>query len=172
MSNTAKEELGSNPMDIRNSIKTLQTALVNLCFSTAGLAIATTKTKVKIATAFKALIDGALVTKAITDNAYTLAGTVTNAKFNVFVLTLNAAGTCTPRMGTEGATLSAVLWPQLSAGEIVIGYVIVNPTGTGNFVGGTTDLDDATVVPNAVYVNTPYPFNPNVIALPSGYVEA
>ena len=39
-------------------------------------------------------------------------------------------------------------------GEVVIGYVIINPTGTGNFVGGTTELDDSTVVPNAVFVNT------------------
>ena len=34
--------------------------------------------------------------------------------------------------------------------------------GTGNFVGGTTALDDATVIPTAVYVNTPCVFAPYV----------
>jgi hypothetical protein len=47
----------------------------------------------------------------------------------------------------------------------MIGFVIVNPTGTGDFVGGTTDLDDATVAPNAVYVNTPFPILPGLQAL-------
>jgi hypothetical protein len=41
----------------------------------------------------------------------------------------------------------------LPSTEAVFGILIVNPTGTGNFVGGTTDLDDGTVAPNAVYLN-------------------
>lgn len=41
--------------------------------------------------------------------------------------------------------------------------MIINPTGTGDFVGGTTALDDATVVPNAVYLNGNIgPFDPSV----------
>lgn len=84
-----------------------------------------------------------------------LAGTVTNAKFNVFAFYVDAAGTLTSAMGTEGATLTAVVFPTVATTKAVIGFVIINPTGTGNFVGGTTALDDATVVPNAVYVNTP-----------------
>jgi len=48
----------------------------------------------------------------------------------------------------------------------MIGFAIINPTGTGNFVGGTTPLDDATVVPNAVYIDTPYPLDPvNMLSL-------
>ena len=94
-----------------------------------------------------------------------LAGTVTNAKFNVFAFTVNAAGTLATRMGVEGATLGGITFPTIPDGEVVIGYVIINPTGTGNFVGGTTVLDDATVVPNAVYVNTPFPFIPGAETL-------
>ena len=41
--------------------------------------------------------------------------------------------------------------------------MIINPTGTGNFVGNTTALDDVTVVPNAVYVNTIGAFDPTVL---------
>jgi hypothetical protein len=68
-------------------------------------------------------------------------------------------------MGTEAATLGGVVFPTIADGSAVIGFVIVNPTGTGNFVGGTTELDDATVEPNAVYVNTPYPFLPGMETL-------
>ncbi len=94
-----------------------------------------------------------------------LSGTVTNAKFNVFVLSLAADGTVTATMGTEGATIGAVVFPALPASDVMIGFVIINPTGTGNFVGGTTELGDATVAPNAVYVNTPFCINPNAMAI-------
>lgn len=86
-----------------------------------------------------------------------LSGTVTHAKFNVFVLTVKDDGTGTQTkkttMGTEAATRAAVVFPVIPADEAVLGYIEINPTGTGNFVGGTTVLDDATVVPNAAYVN-------------------
>jgi len=131
--------------------------------NTAGLAIGTAKPKVLIANTIYAIIDGALVKKTTAE--IVLSGTVTNAKFNVYVLTMIADGTVTATMGTEGASLGAVVFPAVPTNSVVIGFVIVNPTGTGNFVGGTTNLDDETVVPNAVYVNTPFPFNINAIAL-------
>jgi hypothetical protein len=56
--------------------------------------------------------------------------------------------------------LAAVVWPATVAGKTVVSYTIINPTGTGNFVGGTTALDDGTVVPNAVYVPVVGPFDP------------
>lgn len=154
------------PDQIAQIIRNIQTTLCDFVMTTAGLAIGTTTTKAKIATAFKAMIDGAYVHKAITDDAFTLSGTVVNAKFNVYVLTINASGTCTARMGTDGATRALVAWPAIPAGEVVVGFIEINPTGTGNFVGGTTALTDATVVPNAVYVNTPFQFNPGMLSLP------
>ena len=81
-------------------------------------------------------------------------GTVTNAKFNVFVYTVNSAGTKALTMGTEAATESAVKWPNINPEHAILGFIKINPTGTGNFVGGTTALDDATVVPNAQYIPT------------------
>ncbi len=47
-----------------------------------------------------------------------------------------------------------MVFPTVPTNEAVLGFVEINPTGSGNFVGGTTALDDGTVVPNAVYVNT------------------
>lgn len=105
------------------------------------------------------VVDGVPCTLAAADCA-ALSGTVTNAKFNVFVFTVEADGTLHTRMGTEAASLAAVTWPTIPDGEVVFGFVIVNPTGTGNFVGGTTDLDDATVVPNAKFADVNSVFAP------------
>ena len=100
--------------------------------------------------------------KKTTADCAALAGTVTAAKFNVFVFTVNVSGTLHTYMGTEGAALVNVVFPAIPDGEVVIGFVIVNPTGTGNFVGGTTVLDDATVAPNAAYVDTIGTFLPEL----------
>jgi hypothetical protein len=89
-----------------------------------------------------------------------LSGTVVNATFNVFCFFVDSGGTVTSAMGTAGASLAAVQFPQFPVKKTMIGFVIINPTGTGNFVGGTTALDDATVVPNAVYVSPSGGFDP------------
>lgn len=82
-----------------------------------------------------------------------LSGTVTNGKFNIFAFRIATNGTTvTSAMGTESATLQGVLYPTAgSAALSTLGVVMIHPTGTGNFVGGTTALDDATVIPNARY---------------------
>ena len=137
--------------------------------STAGLVIkaggsALVKTG---ATAFVALtnngIANILVTKAAATDMAALVGTVVNATFNVFVYYIDNAGTLTSAMGTAGATLSAVTFPPTPQGKAIVGFTIINPTGTGNFVGGTTAIDDATVVPNAVHVSPLGAFDPTVI---------
>lgn len=149
---------------LRTVIGTIQSVLVDQIFNSGALAIgSSSKPKVKIVSTVYALI-GAVVVKKTTAEVV-ISGTVTNAKFNVYVLSMDAAGTVTATMGTEGATLGAVVLPATPTGNVVLGFVIVNPTGTGSFVGGTTDLDDATVVPNAVYVNTVGPFQPNLTNL-------
>lgn len=95
-----------------------------------------------------------------------LVGTVTNALFNVYVFSVDKAGTTYVQMGTEGVTEAGIKFPPLDPTRAVIGYIVVNPTGTGNFVGGTTALDDATVVPNVVYINVIGAFDPN-LTIPS-----
>lgn len=90
-------------------------------------------------------------------------GTVTNAKFNVFVYTVNSAGTKALTMGTEAATEAAVKWPKINTEHAILAFIKINPTGTGNFVGGTTALDDATVVPTAQYVPTVGMSFPNAV---------
>lgn len=142
----------------------LQRLASAVCLNSPGLAIGTSSKKaVKVANTTYAYVEGVLVKKTTAEVA--LSGTVTNAKFNVFLITMNSAGTLASQMGTEASTIGGVVFPTVSEGLAVLGFAIVNPTGTGDFVGATTDLDDATVVPNAVYINTSYPFLPGLETL-------
>lgn len=115
------------------------------------------------ASAWYGIVAGTLVTKGAATDMAALSGTVTNAKFNVFCYFVDAAGTLTSQMGTEGATLAALKFPAFVPTKTLIGFTIINPTGTGNFVGGTTALDDVTVVPNAVHLSTVGSFDPTVL---------
>lgn len=99
------------------------------------------------------IVQGKVVKKTAATDMAALSGTVTNAKFNYFAFYVDVAGNLTTLMGTEGATLAAAKLPDPQVQKTMIGFIIVNPTGTGNFVGGTTALDDATVVPNVVYID-------------------
>lgn len=117
---------------------------------------------VKAGSAFYAMANGVLVTKAANTDMAALSGTVTNATFNVFAFYIDSAGTLTSLMGTAGASLALVKLPEPPQGKAMVGFTVINPTGTGDFVGGTTALDDATVVPNAAYVNTVGAFDPSV----------
>ena len=81
------------------------------------------------------------------------AGTVTADMFNVFVYTVNSAGTTALTMGTEAATEAAVKWPKINPEHAILAFIKINPTGTGPFVGNSTPLDDPTVVPNTQYIS-------------------
>lgn len=169
MSNSVAKDV-SAPADIRTAFVTIQQMLANFVLTNPTLAIkGAGEGLAKNTEPFYAIVDGTVVLVADNTDMAALAGTVTADKFNVYVFSIDSAGTPYTQMGTEGDTLGAVVFPVIPTNRAVVGFVIINPTGTGNFVGGTTDLDDATVVPNAVYVNTPYPFNPLVMALPKGY---
>lgn len=132
--------------------------------NSAGLVISGTTTLAKIgASDFYALATGVTVKVAAATNMAALVGTVVNGTFNTFCFFVDAAGTLTSAMGTAGATLAAMVYPQFPEGKALIGFIIINPTGTGNFVGGTTGLSDGTVVPNTVYINATSGFDPYVL---------
>lgn len=142
--------------------------LGNRNISSPGLVIKTGGSAiVKAGSAFDAILSdgkiGRLIVKAANTDMAALAGTVVNATHNVFAFFIDKSGTLTSAMGIAGASAAAVTFPPVPAGKACLGYIRVNPTGTGNFVGGTTALDDATVVPNVVYVNIVGPFDPTII---------
>lgn len=141
-------------------IKRFNASSDNVLLNSGALAIKTASSAiVKTASAVYAMVNDVLVTKAASDMA-ALVGTVINATFNVFVFHMTSGGVLATSMGTAGATLGAVKMPAIPLDSVVLGMVVVNPTGTGNFVGGTTALDDVTVVPNAAYINTVGAFKP------------
>ena len=161
MSRTRSIEFPNTETEFEDLFDKIQRALSAVVLNSAGLAIgSSSKPKVKIVNTTYAYVEGVAVKKTTAE--IVISGTITNAKFNVYVLSIDSSGTVTAQMGTEASTIGGVVFPTVASGNAVIGFVIVNPTGTGNFVGGTTDLDDGTVTPNAVYVNTPYPFLPGM----------
>ncbi|MES2183031.1 MAG: hypothetical protein V4505_00665 [Pseudomonadota bacterium] len=144
----------------REAVRMLAQAAYNYLSSktlaTAGLVITgaggtTAKTG---ASAYRALAGGTYIGVAAGTTLPALVGTVANGSFNVFVFSADAAGAVAVQMGAAGASLAAVRFPPVADRRAVLGYVEVHPTGTGSFVGGTTPLDDATVVPNALFVST------------------
>ena len=142
----------------------LQRAETNRLLNSGGLAIkAGSSAVVKTVNTVKVLVDGVLVSKAAADMA-ALVGTVAHDAFNVWVFTVNAAGTLASHQGTAGATLAEVVFPEITDGQVCLGFVIINPTGTGTFTGGSSALDGATT-PNAVYIDTPFSFLPELAEL-------
>ena len=170
MENPVSFILGAVPdLSIRKALKTILDAIVDRAStrmaSTAGLVIkAGASALVKTgASACHLFVDGKLATIAAATDMPALSGTVTNAKFNVYVYYQDSAGVRTSVMGTEGASLTAVVFPQTPRQKAIIGFTIINPTGTGGFVGGTTAIDDATVVPNAVHISAIAGMDPTVL---------
>lgn len=156
---------GKDREAIRGPINALGDRYSTQSLRTAGLAIkAGASAIVKTGAAdYYGIAQGKLVLVAASTDMPALVGTVTNAYFNVFCFYIDSASTVTAAMGTEATTLAGVKFPALPIGKAQLGFIIVNPTGTGNFVGGTTALDDATVAPNVVYINTMGPFDPSVL---------
>lgn len=109
------------------------------------------------------LAGGVLVKVATSTDLAALSGTVTNALFGGWAHYIDSAGTTTSVYLGQGSTLSRVTFPEQSLSKALIGLTLVNPTGTGDFVGGTTVLDDATVVPNVAFINTLGAVDPSVL---------
>lgn len=148
---------------LRATLLKLQTAAVDLVLNSGGLALKTSSSALaKTVNTIYAMIDGVLVSKAAADMAALSGTTLADGDKNVYVFTVNASGTLATYQGTKAATIGGVVFPTIPSGEVVIGFVYIATSGA-TFVPGTTALDAGTVT--AVYVNTPYPFNPNALSL-------
>lgn len=149
-------------INLRQLLTPIYDRQTSLAIVTAGLVIkagASALAKTGAAISYY-LANGILQKVAAATDMPALVGSVTNAKFNVYCFFIDSAGVVTSAMGTEGATLAALKFPQFPVKKALVGFIIINPTGTGPFVGGTTALDDGTVVPNAVFISPIGGFDP------------
>lgn len=130
---------------------------------TAGLVTNAANTARIGAAAYYACVRGKLVTIAANLDMPALVGSVSNATFNAYVFYVNANSVVTTRMGTAGATLAGVTFPDTPPDLAIVGFIIINPTGAGPFVGGSTALADVTVVPNVVFISPTGSFDPTIL---------
>jgi len=107
--------------------------------------------------AWVGIANGVLVTVAASTDMPALAGSISAGAFNVFCFFVDSAGVVTSAMGTEGATLAAVKFPQFPQGNALLGFLVV--TYASAFTGGTTPLDTATTI----YCNPVGAFDPTVV---------
>lgn len=169
MENPVSMIMGALPdLSIRKALKTILDALGDRVStrmaSQAGLVHGAAALVAKTgAAACYLFVNGQLATIGAAVNMPALAGSVTNLKFNVYVYYQDSAAVRTAVMGTEGASLAAIVFPPTPRQKAIIGFSIVNPTGAGNFVGGTTALDDITVVPNAVHISAAAGMDPTIL---------
>lgn len=170
MLETITQSLGAmagemNRRAVRGPLKAVGDRLSSQLFSTAGLRISggSASPLAQAATSCYAITGGSLQNIAANTNMAALPGTVANAAFNVYLFSISKAGTLQTQLGQSGSTMAKVILPAPTEGNAIIGMLIINPTGTGNFVGGTTNLDDATVVPGAIFINTISPFDPSIL---------
>ena len=132
----------------------LRATLAGMALSDGGISIGTTATDARTNATVSYLVDGVFYSLASTDDFWDLTGfDCTNGNYNICLLCVDNLGAAQISAGTEAATEAGVTLGSIPADSAVVGTVLVNPTGTGDFTGGTTDLDDATVVPNAVYTD-------------------
>ncbi len=150
---------------LRNILVKIQKSLNRVTANTGGLAIkAATSPTVKTVNAVNYHVDGQSGTLAAADMA-ALAGTVATTKFGAWLFVVDAAGTqTTVAVGLAYASAAAALVAIQAAyadstdalgvqSKALIGYVIVQNATGSDFVGGTTNLDTASIT--ATYVNTP-----------------
>jgi len=153
-------------LNLRAILAPIADRLSTQSLTSAGLVIGgTTKLTARTSASlvYYASVKGKILSKATSTEMATLVGTVTNAKFNFYAFFIDAAGTLTSAMGTEGTTYALATLPPFPEGKALVGLLGINPTGTGNFVGGTTALDDGTVTPNAIYISPVGPFDPSIL---------
>jgi len=138
----------------KNEAEGSKKALYAQCFTDVAVAIATLAPQIQTVAAAVFTVAGVFYGLAATDNYWDLTGfNVTNGMYNLCLLCIDDAAAMQIGIGTEAALLADVVLPDTPADSCVVAMVEVNPTGVGNFVGGTSDLDDAGIVPNAVYTD-------------------
>ena len=148
------DELHDDHETFKSAMDSMKNALKNMCLSDVGTSIGTLKTNARSTSTATYLVDGEFKSKVSTDNLWALTGfNCTNGKYNKCFLCLDSTTSSQITSGTEADAPEDVALPSIPGDWGVVAMIQVHPTGTGDFTGGTTDLDDATVVPNATFTD-------------------
>lgn len=128
--------------------------------SSAGLAIkAGGSAIVKNGSAFVAVVSGNLVYVAANTDTTALSGAVVTTAFkNIFLLTIDAAGTTAWLPGNQATTVGAIGIPVVPNSVAVVGSILVQNATGSDFTPGTTALDTGSLT--VTYLNTVGPFYP------------
>ena len=91
-------------------------------------------------TGFEYTIDGIVYTQASASLTPASTSTsVTVGKFNLFLLSIDAAGNASASAGTEGSTAAAIVWPSVPTGYAPFGYILVKSKAAATFTYGLDD---------------------------------
>lgn len=166
MINTVRQYLnGAIPELMRRALINVLDPAANLdscgVLNSAGLTTNTALVKTGSGITY-AIVNRVFLSIAGSTNMPALVGTVKNATYGAFFFYTDQNGNLTTLAATPGATLAAMKMPATPINKALIGIMLINPTGTGDFVGGTTSLTDGTVVPNAVFINTTATVDPTI----------
>lgn len=129
--------------------------------NTPGLTIGTSSVKkIKIANNTLVCVNGTMALVAAAEVTLTTANNIADGYINAIVLVADSAGAVTTLMGTPALIaggIAAVVLPEIPAARAVLGIATIS-TAAAAFVGGTTDLNAATVTD--LYYDCVGPFNP------------
>lgn len=155
-------KLGDLLVDLITRCNHLRTRVNSGLLSSAGLAIkAGGSAVVKAATAFSAVVSGAIVVKAANTDMPALAGTLATAKSAVWAFYIDAAGTLSVSAKTaDAANVAAALalFPATPDDKALVGFVVISNATGSDFVGGTTALDTSSLTVSYYSCVGPTPF--------------
>ena len=139
---------------------TLRALLANCNYSNAGLAIGTTKSKVKTANAIDYTIDGIFYSKAATDDLFVHTDVTVQAvgTTKLYALCLDASGNASIIAGPVTQTVDGITYtlkagqlPPIPATKCLVGVLKIVTDATHTFTPATT-LNDAAGI-TATYIN-------------------
>lgn len=137
MARTIRRTMG---LDMMEAAFSLLAFLVNRCFTFANIANGTTNGKLKTQAAASFAVDGAVYTKAATDDLWTLSGiaTMSAGQYRAITLYMDAAGTATIDSGTVAVTAALALAaaPAAVATKSIFGVFVAGPST--NFANALT----------------------------------
>jgi hypothetical protein len=141
---------------VHQQIRDLLANFLNMCFTKVGLAISSTNTKIKTATAATYSVAGAMYTKAATSAITITAGLDTQAvsKFCKYLVSLDASGNFTVTKGSDADTAAAAALPDVPADNTAVGYFQVETDASTTYVPATTALDDSGLTVTYVDLST------------------